>query len=313
MFDFPIPESCLFHSFLGDGLNGLGSGQGPAKPLHIPNGVSMLFALLIGPGGSGGAGFTGAAGTARGGGGGGGSGAMTRILIPAKLLPPTIYVRPGAGSVRVNGSSGTASTITLLPNLGGSQSVEDLVAIANAGGNGGNGSATGGGAAGAAGAVQASNAIMLGNLGMWVSLAGQAGIVGGSHTGAAGGAQTWGTGGIPVSGGAAGGGVGTANTDFAGGALTGQNASFATRFPAMPNIAAGVAAAGNGNNGMSFFYGRGPMRACGGSGGGTAGAAGTGGRGGDGGIGSGGGGGGGGVTGGDGGNGGPGWVGIWMW
>ena len=311
MNDFPIPESCLFYEFRGDN-NLAGTGTNLVRHLNIPNGVSMLYALLIGPGGAGGNGFTGAAGTARGGGGGGGSGAITRILIPAKILPPTIYVLPGQGGTNFAGTA-VSSRITLLPATGGSSAVEDNIASASGGGNGGNGSGTGGGAAGTGGAAMAANGTMLGNFGLWVSVAGQNGIVGGAQTGAAGGAQTWGTGGIPISGGAAGGGVGTANTDFAGGALTGQNASFATRFPGMPNIAAGVAAAGNGNNGMSFHYGRGPIRACGGSGGGTAGAAGTGGRGGDGGFGSGGGGGGGGVTGGGGGNGGPGWIGIWMW
>lgn len=310
MFDFPTPESCQFHEFRGE-VGAIGTGQFACRPLHIPNGASMLYALLIGGGGSGGSGFTGAAGTARGGGGGGGSGAMTRILIPAKILPPTIYVRPGSGGVRPNGGAGSPSILTLLPHLGGSASTEDLIATAGGGSQGGNGSGTAAGTSGGAGAVQASNGIMIGNLGMWTSLAGQAGTAGGAHTGAVGATLTWGTGGVPVSGGAGGGGVGTANTDFAGGAITGNIG--AARFPGMPTIVAGVAAAGRGNNGMSFPYGRGLFRACGASGGGTAGAAGTAGLGGDGGIGSGGGGGGGGVTGGDGGNGGPGWIGIWIW
>jgi hypothetical protein len=308
--DFPTPESCLFREFSGDGFTT--SGSSGCSTLHIPAGASMLFALMIGGGGSGGSGFTGAAGTARGGGGGGGSGALTRILIPTKTLPSTIYVRPGQGSVRSAGSSATPSVLTLFPGANvNSSAIEDVIALASGGNNGGNGSGTAGGTGGGGGAAMATNSATLSQLGFYQSIGGQSGTAGGAQTGAAGATLTWGTGGIPISGGAGGGGVGTANTDFAGGAITGNIG--ASRYPGMPTIVAGVAAAGRGNNGMSFRYGRGPLRGCGASGGGTAGAAGTGGQGGEGGFGSGGGGGGGGVTGGDGGNGGPGWIGIWIW
>ena len=73
-----------------------------------PRNATMVHMTLIGAGAGGGGGLTGAAGTARGGGSGGGSGAMTRILIPAYLLPDRLYLMVPRG-----GNGGNASAAPL--------------------------------------------------------------------------------------------------------------------------------------------------------------------------------------------------------
>lgn len=308
----PAPESCEFQVWKGGYASVSGTGQG-SMAYTVPSSASLLFIICMGPGGKGGNGFTGAAGTARGGGGGGGSGAISRLLIPAKFLPKTIWIRPGLAPHNASATA-QASAITTYPgSSGGGLSAKGLILQANAGGNGGNGTVGAGGTAGAAGTATAAATATFQNLGMVTWQAGQAGAAGGAHTGAAGTAVVWGgTTVLPISGGAGGGGTPVANTDFAGGAVTGT--TIVTEEPLMPTIVGGLAAAGRGNNGMFFDYDnvRG-FRATGGSGGGTAGAAGTGGRGGDAAYGCGGGGGGAGVTGGVGGAGGPGLIYLWAW
>lgn len=308
----PNPESCDFQVFKGGYAAASGTGQG-AQTYLVPSSASMLFILAIGPGGRGGNGFTGAAGTARGGGGGGGSGAISRLLIPAKMLPKTLYMRPGLAAHSAI-LTGQASVVTTYPgSSGGGLSAKGLILQANAGGNGGNGTGSAGGTAGAAGTASTAATATFQNLGIVTWQAGQAGTAGGAHTGAAGTALVWGgTTVLPISGGSGGGGTPTTNTDFAGGNITGT--TIVTEEPLMPTLVGGLAAAGRGNNGNLFWYdGVRGFRATGGTGGGTAGASGTGGRGGDGAYCCGGGGGGGGVTGGTGGAGGPGLIFVWAW
>lgn len=301
--DIPIPESCLFRAFYGEHVNPSGSGQASTKAFTIPNGASMMYAVLIGAGGAGGNGFTGATSTNRFGGGGGGSGAITRILIPTKVLPQCIYVRPGMGGVQGVQPIGQDSALMLFPNLSLASDLNGRIATAAGGGAGATGTGTAGGTAGAAGTAASNTGAVAGSLGLWSSSAGQAGAAGGASV-------TWGNTGIVVSGGAGGGGASNTNTNQAGGTVTGQLA--ATTYPVMPTISGGTAPAGRGVNGANFNYSGGMFRSSGG-GGGASDAAGTGGTGGNGGWGSGGGGGGGGITGGTGGNGGPGVVLIWVW
>ena len=135
--------------------------------------------------------------------------------------------------------------------------------------------------------------------GIFSPRAGQGGGVGGAQTGAVGTSITFGGSGIPIMGGAGGGGTNTTDVDFAGGGVTGAGQ--------VPNIAGGLASAGAGSHGLLMTTNPVWATTCG-CGGGTAGAAGVGGAGGNGGFGSGGGGGGGGVTGGAGGAGGNGLV-----
>lgn len=270
-----------------------------------PRGVSMLHILCIGPGGNGGNGAVGAASTAAGG-GGGGSGGQSVLVIPATLLPETLFCSVAfTGSVNV-GIDPVSTT-----------SVNTIICRATAGGAGGNAAGATAGAAGAAGTVNAIGSSCLAGLGFYTLLAGQAGIIGGAAI--AGAALTLPTTGLLITGGTGGAGVGNAaSTGAAGGAFT-----VAGAFPPQPGgIAPGsqTVPAGNGSNGfdrvtngLSYSYG--------GTGGASTGGAATGaglkaGNGGAGGIGCGGGGGGGGFTGstqGLGGRGGPGQVIITAW
>ena len=112
-----------------------------------PDGCSMVFMLMIAAGGGGGKGAGAAAIVAS---GGGGSGGITRLLIPAFLLPNTFYIRPGNGGLgaasSTGGVAGTQSYISMQPNT-----TTANIIITQAGGGGGGGAATS--TAGAAGAI----------------------------------------------------------------------------------------------------------------------------------------------------------------
>lgn len=272
-----------------------------------PRNISFVLLRLMGPGSGGGGGMSGAAGTARGGGGGGGAGGIVDLLIPASLLPDVLYIMVGrgglGGAAASNGTQGERTYVSLVNNSIISATLIACASTVNAI-HGSPGTAGGGGAGGAGGTASTANLAQGHNLGLFTARAGQAGGAGGAHTGAIGTAVTFGSGGLPITGGAGGGGTNTANTDFGGGAITGAGM--------MPTIAGGLAAAGRGQDGISLS-GNPMWGSTGGSGGGTAGAAGVGGDGGNGGYGSGGGGGGGGVTGGNGGRGGDGLVLLSCW
>lgn len=274
-----------------------------------PRNTTMVGIKCIGPGSGGGGGFSAAAGSARGGGGGGASGRHTDLIIPAYLLPDVLYVCvPAGGKGGASGVAGTAAVrtrISLVPN--DITTFTNLICVTGQSDIGGGGAGTGA-AAGSGGAV-GSGSILTDALGHSYALSfvggnGQSGAAGGVQTGAVGVAIAIGGSSLYRTGGAGGGGTGTANTDFAGGAITGLGQ--------IPGIAGGLAAGGNGNSG---FFSEGPVQffSLGGTGGGSNGATGVGGAGGRGNIGSGGGGGGGGVTGGAGGDGGPGLALLWAW
>lgn len=269
-----------------------------------PAGATFITIIGVGGPGGGGGGNTAVAGNTRGGGGGGGSGAVSRLVIPAAFVPDVLYIRPGAGgaggAATVAGSVGTVTMVATSPfNQAGGMTTTAypalLYLVANNGSGANPGSSNGAGAAG--GAASTGAECMFSGWGEFTSTQGGNGTAGGSSAGAVGVTLTYGSLGIPFSGGTGGGGVGVANTDFAGGPITGVGL--------LPQHPGGIAAAGPGNGGLALgpppFY-------CGGTGGGTAGASGTAGRGGDGAWGCGGGGGGGGVTGGAGGYGGSGAV-----
>lgn len=259
--------------------------------------------LAIGSGSGGGGGFSGAAGTQRGGGGGGGSSGISRLIIPACLIQDTLFVlvpSGGEGGAAGNaGSDGGLAAICLDPTTGAD---EDTIirsgTVAATGGGAGTGAA--GGAAGAAATVDSATLHSYDKLGSTTFIAGQVGSAG-SATGTPGGV-TWGSSGIPLSGGV--GGAGTSGGgEAAGGALTGGGL--------MPSLLGGNAAtsrqAANGFNGWK------PFMFSGGCGGGSDNDSNVSVNGGAGGIGCGGGGGGGGTTGGTGGRGGDGLVVIISW
>ena len=266
-----------------------------------PRGVKMVSITAIGGGGGGGAGNSSAA-TAASGGAGGGSGAITRLTIPAIYLTDSLLLTIGYGGSGGIASSGSTGGNTYVDCIGSNVSTntgQTRVIQAN-GGRGGNiglsGLASTGGAAGTAVALTSG---VYQSLGVWVSNAGQIGGAGAS--GAVGASISINNSGLPITGGAAGGGKTAGNANFAGGNITG--------FQIIPTITGGANTGVAGDSGIfnniSFF-------SLGGAGGGAL-ATGTGGKGGDGAIGSGGGGGGAGTTGGNGGNGGPGMIIIVCW
>lgn len=277
-----------------------------------PRGAANMSAIIIGAGGGGGGGHSAAAGNARGGGGGGGSGAIVRFHVPLFLLPDQLYVQVGiggeGGAATVDGSAGSLSYICAVPNI---SSGNGNIVQKSGGNTAAQGGAKGTGGAGGAGGAGETPTSFTTILAPWlallngVSVGGQAGVAGGAQTGAVGTSVTFAAGGLPVTGGAGGGGTPAANTNYAGGDITKPSGALEW----IPTVAGGAAAGGAGDCYQSWR----PFVSTGGSGGGTNGASGTGGAGGCGGPGSGGGGGGGGVTGGAGGRGGDGLVIIWAW
>lgn len=305
-------------------------GGGPANAAQFwlnmvgwrkPKNASMLYFVLQGSGAGGGPGFTNGSTKGKGGGGGGGSGACTRLLIPARFVPDALYLFPANGGpggtvLSTGGTNGTCSCALARAvnaesdlNFSGN-SVANYVLFSGGGNNPAGQSARGGAAAAASGAAAGGAAetpsgifALYSLLGVWTTIAGQAGAAGGDGSvPSAGGSVAWGAAGLPASGGP-GGGAGGSGAAAAGGALTGSGL-----VQAVPGGAAGVGAnAGNGgqgwqSDGVSWS----------GSGGGGS-STGNGGVGGIGGWGCGGAGGGGGVTFGAGGDGGPGFVYVAWW
>jgi hypothetical protein len=284
---------------------------------------SFVSLTMIGGGGGGGGGFTAAAGSARGGGGGGGSSGILRAVWPSWMLPDTLLLAVGGGGAGgAAGAAGGAGGDSRLAMFNTTTAINHFAVCAGAT-NGSGGTGTGGGAGGSGGGAAAGNTAMGLNWAIFTASSGQTGGAGGAQTGAVGNAPNGNVGlqpQAPLSGGAGGGGVGTANTDFAGGPITGAGL--------FPTLSGGAAAAGKGPDGYIYQLNQSllairelqPYAAVfggvcyGGAGGGTAGASGTAGAGGrGGGWGTGGGGGGGGVTGGAGGKGGDGLVIIVCW
>lgn len=267
------------------------------QAFHRKKGVKFYTFICIGGGGAGGNGFSGSAGTARGGGGGGGTGAISRLRIAAHFLPDTLYMNPGKGGIVGGTATGEISAIFLTDRAGAMNQPYNILlrsGAANAGA-GGTGTASAAGALGAAGTVETTAGCLFTAWGEFISIAGQAGVSGGVHTGANGAFISSFS--LPITGGAGGGGC--TITDFAGGNIITANAFL------YPTRTGGVG--GGANAGDAGIMLPSPLRMTGGAGGGTN-NTGTGGRGGNGAYGCGGGGGGAGVTGGVGGNGGDGLI-----
>jgi hypothetical protein len=268
------------------------------QTFQVPTWATMLNIVCIGGGGAGGAGFSGTAGTARGGGGGGGSSAVTRVVVPASFVPSTLFIQVGAGGIGGSGAggSGLLSYVSVFPAAIDTNFVARSGAVAAGGGGAGTVSAAG--AAGSAGTVSVPNHNPYGAGGVSNYIVGQAGVLGGVHTGAVGVNQTLPNSGLFLTGGA--GGAGTQSADFAGGGFT----AITNSYPSQQRPIAPAAGSNNGSAGINMFKPLWFFGGCGGSASNT----GVGGAGGNGGYGCGGGGGGGGTTGGRGGNGGDGIV-----
>lgn len=274
---------------------------GTIQPWRKPAGAKLIQIVCIGGGGGGGGGRTRATLTAGGGGGGGGSSAITRMTIDASLIPDMLYIAVGMGGAggAANGAGGAGGiSYVYMPITSGWVAAGTILLLSSntAPGGGGAGTVAVGGPAGAAGTIAVSPT--WGSLGSFVSIAGQAGIIGGAITGAVPTAVAWGA--LFISGGAGGGGVSAANVAGAGGNITG---------PAGNSMISTVPGGGNTGlpGGQGYDVWGAPPLSTGGAGGGAYGT-GDGGCGGDGGFGSGGAGGGAGTTGGRGGDGGNGRV-----
>lgn len=146
-----------------------------------PRNAKMIEIFCLGAGGGGGGPVV--SGTAANGAGGGGSGGIVRGLIPAFLLPDTIYILVGKGGVGADGNgvaggSGGPSYIGLQP----STSEQTLICKSSTGtfSGGGGGTTTTGGAAALISNVTLS---AFGNLGLFTAVAGVAGGVGINTTG----------------------------------------------------------------------------------------------------------------------------------
>lgn len=284
-----------------------------------PRGVKFIYLIGVGGGGSGGTGVNSA--TTSGGGAGGGSGAQTVVMIPAFMVPDTLYIQCGAGGIgpTTSGAQGTvgqptyvaiepSTTLTanmtlLFANPGAVTSVTVATTV------------TGGQAGTAAAAATIANMPLAGR-GFYNFLAGQIGSVGGSST-TAGIAQTLPATGLMVTGGTGGGGA-NGNAPSAGGVINAVTGALGQDF--FPATAGGVAAVlGTPASAGSSYITRNYLMNYGGTGGGggTTTAGGTAGAGATGAPGCGGGGGGGATTTnttiGKGGDGGPGFVLIASW
>lgn len=299
----------------------LGSGLTPSPsaapiPWAKPHGVSMVWMTAISGGGGGGAGCTRTSGNNGGGGGGGACSGISRLLVPAYMVPDILWIFPGNGGVGGAPAAGTGGA----GSAGGnsfvclSQTIADPNVIfktnENSPGGGGGGTTAGGGAAGSTPTVAITKTFQ--TLGLWASTAGIVGLIGGGV--AAVGTPSnnvWQT--LPMSPGA--GGAGITATAKDGGPQTAVAVLDLGPGGYYTAAAGGVAAAGTGVtqiNGSAGVWSVEPFFNSGGAGGGSS-NTGSGGNGGDGGIGCGGGGGGAGATAGYGGRGGPGLIIITSW
>jgi len=269
------------------------AGAGVWQTWNKPRGTKMIEIFCLG-GGGGGARTTNAAGNS-GGGGGGGSAGIVRGIIPAFLLPDTLYIlvgKGGAGGI-TSGGAGTAGGISYV-SLSNSTSEQTLICKSStATANGGSASA-----AGAAATISVVSLSAFGDLGLFTAIAGVIGGAGGALTPTSGGNQTA-LGTNLVTGGAGGGGKNTGA--FASGAtvtpatviltstvsgglgtIPGTNMDGANGYGSLSPFCGtgGAGGAGSptstGGNGGNGYYG------CGGAGGGGGNPSGNGGNGGDG-------------------------------
>lgn len=258
-----------------------------------PLGVSMVNVICIG-GGAGGGG--GAVGAGAGSGGGAGSSGITRVTVPAFLIPDSLYIQVGAGGAGVTasqGGSGILSYVAIAPDITASNVLAVSGNAATVGGVTGTAGIDGG--AGAGGSIATIANMPLAGLGHFDLIAGQVGKAGSSTSHAIPVTSTLSGGGN--AGGGGGGGSGGSYAAIAGSFLSEQRAALTTT---------GVLETPSGNTLWKPFFNFGGN---GGSQGGTTGAPGGhgayGGGGGGGGVGS--------TTGGKGGDGGNGIVLITCW
>ena len=261
-----------------------------------PAGCNFVYIVAAGGGGFGGNGFSGAAGTARGGGGGGGTGLFATLLVPAFLIPDTLFIKVGRGGIRATSTNGTSTVISAYRV----SSITEYFLNLQQGGNGANGSSTSGGAGAGLTTFTITNQ-PLSTIGKIQGVNGLGGGAAGAIAGANGLVATLT---FTLSGGA--GGASTTSGDFAGGSVLSAYNQSNSLTVINGGAAVSNAVAGQNDGGSGFWI---PKRFAffGGAGGGAS-NNGVGGNGGKGAYGCGGGGGGAGIIGGQGGDGGDGFA-----
>jgi hypothetical protein len=147
-----------------------------------PQNASMFAAFLVGGGAGGGAGDAspgdGAGAESEGGGGGGGSG-HTFFICPAIFIPDILYINVGVGGVGGNAGDGVAGMISLIALAPNSSATNLLTRSGNAVPGAGARTSLGfGGTGGAGGTVTADGNAPSCGVGMYQSIAGNAGTSG---------------------------------------------------------------------------------------------------------------------------------------
>ena len=215
-----------------------GAGGQQLQTWNKPRGVNWVYILAAGGGGSGSVG--GNATTTGGGGGGGGSGSQATLLIPAFMIPDTLYILAGRGgisgtTVALAGTAGTPTYVLIEPDT---TITTNMILVQANGGSGGGAEATSGSPGGSGGTSPGGNA--LGFRGIRLYLSGQNGGTGAARAGPAPTAIALPQTGLLVSGGQGGGSGGTTITS--GAAFTNSTGALGQDF--FPNTLAGTAAAG---------------------------------------------------------------------
>lgn len=242
-----------------------------------PRNAKMIEIFCLGGGGSGAQNGNNSTGP-----GGGGSAGITRGIIPAFLLPDTIYIQVGKGGIGPSttgaGRPGGISYVGLQPSI--SEQTLICKSSTSTAGGGAQASSPGGGATQAVVSLSA-----FGNLGLFTSIAGVNGTAGGVSGGA--GSSTTGLSTILVTGGC--GGAGRGASFAVGGSIASASVILTSR------VNGGQTSGASGDSGYGFLQ---PFCGMGGGGGASLPSplTGTGGRGGDGWYGCGGGGAGGGTV-----------------
>jgi hypothetical protein len=233
--------------FIGTASATLGTGSGgqQLQTWRKPRGVNWVYIIGVGGGGGGSTGGRGGSTTA-GGGGGGGSGGQTTVLIPASMIPDTLYILCGAGgagstvsgaATGVVGNNGIPTYVLVEPDT--TLTINTTLLLTN-GGSAGGVEATGGSVGGVGGTLAAINNMPLAGRGTFNFFAGQTGGTGGSRAGVAPTAIALPQTGLLVSGGQGGGGGGT--TPTAGVGFTNSTGALGQDF--FPNTVAGAVASG---------------------------------------------------------------------
>jgi hypothetical protein len=220
-----------------------------------PRGAKMIEIFCLGGGGGGGLSQLNA--SAYGGAGGGGSGGIVRGIVPAFLLPDTLYILVGKGGAGPTtpgiGGSGGISYVGLQP----STSEQTLICKSSTAVPTGGTSAFAGGNGGAAASISTISLSVFSNLGLFTSIAGVSGSNGGSFVGTDGASQSPALSTNLTTGGA--GGAGNTNTVTFSGGTIGSASVILTN-----SVNGGVTSGQNGGNGYGTLQ---PFCGTGGAGG----------------------------------------------